>query len=118
MRSIKVLALVALLALSGSLSANRADALPLPGAAAAAIGAAANEADARQNVAYVCRRVWRCGPRGCGWRRVCYWTPGPFVYAYPYGYPYWGGFYWGGYPRYWARPYWRGRTWRGRRYWR
>jgi hypothetical protein len=19
-----------------------------------------------------CRRVWRCGPWGCGWRRVCW----------------------------------------------
>lgn len=27
-----------------------------------------------QDVAYVCRRVWRCGPYGCGWRRACYWT--------------------------------------------
>jgi hypothetical protein len=44
-----------------------------------------------QDVAYVCRRVWRCGPYGCGWRRACYWT-GPRRY--------WG-------PRYYHRHYWR-----------
>jgi hypothetical protein len=27
-----------------------------------------------QDVAYVCRRVWRCGPWSCGWRRACWWT--------------------------------------------
>ena len=39
-----------------------------------------------QQVAYVCRRVWRCGYYGCGWRRACWWT-GPY-YGYRYG-PYW-----------------------------
>ena len=29
-----------------------------------------------QDVAYRCRPIWRCGRYGCGWRRVCYWTPG------------------------------------------
>jgi hypothetical protein len=27
-----------------------------------------------------CERQWRCGPWGCGWRRICY----PEVYARPY----------------------------------
>jgi hypothetical protein len=48
-------------------------------------------------VTYGCRAVWRCGPYGCGWRRVCY-RPYAFYhrpYAFyhrPYGFyrPYWG----------------------------
>lgn len=36
-----------------------------------------------QDVAYVCRRVWRCGPWGYGWRRACWWT-GPRYYRYRY----------------------------------
>jgi len=113
MRLLKILTLVALLAVGGVFVLSRAEAGPLPGAAA--IGVAANEGALRQTVAYVCRRVWRCGPYGCGWRRACYWTPGPFAYAYPYAYPYAYAYrpYWRGYPRYWARPYWRGRrVWR------
>jgi hypothetical protein len=50
-----------------------------------------------QDVAYVCRRVRRCGPNGCIWRRVCWWT-GPRPYYYGYG------------PYYYGRPYYR-------RYW-
>lgn len=111
MRTIKIVTLVTLLTLGGLLATSRAQALPLQ--AAAAIGHAANEPGIRQDVAYACRRVWRCGPYACGWRRACYYTPGPFAYAYPYVYrPYWRP-YWRRYPRYWARPYWR-----GRRYWR
>jgi hypothetical protein len=113
MRSIKIAALVTLLALGGLLAGSRAEALPLSGAPA--IGTAAEQGSLLQDVAYVCRRLWRCGPYGCGWRRACYWTPGPVAYAYPYG-PYWGGYSW-----YWGRPSWRGGwrgTWRGRRHWR
>ena len=44
-----------------------------------------------QDVAYICRRVWRCGPYGCGWRRACSWT-GPRHY--------WGPRY---YRRHWRR---------------
>ncbi|MBV8792988.1 MAG: hypothetical protein JO237_13170, partial [Pseudolabrys sp.] len=43
----------------------------------AAIEAAVDATSLSQNVAYVCNRVWRCGPYGCGWRRACYWTRGP-----------------------------------------
>ena len=119
MHNIKILALVALLVLAGAFTAKRAEAIPLQGAPA--IGITAKEDSLRRDVTYACRRIWRCGPWGCGWRRVC--RPG---FAYPYLYPYryyygWRGYYrpyWRGYPRYWARPYWRGRTWRGRRYWR
>jgi hypothetical protein len=57
-------------------------------------------ADTTSNVDQVqyrrCRMVWRCGPYGCGWRRVCY---RPMVrYYQPYYRPY--GFYGYGY-----RPY-------------
>ena len=111
MRIMRILAFMALLAVGGLFTVSRAAALPLPGASAIEV---AEKADLRQEAAYVCRRAWRCGPYGCGWRRSCYWTPGPLAYAYPYAYrPYWG---WGWRPRYWARPHWRGRYWRGRRW--
>lgn len=54
-----------------------AEAMTLP--APAGIAAAAQENTLAQDVAYVCRRVWRCGPYGCGWRRVCFET-GPSFY--------------------------------------
>src|SRR5215470_1463624 len=40
----------------------------------------------------VCDRQWRCGPWGCGWRRVCYPAqPSVEHYATPYrGYAYRG----------------------------
>jgi hypothetical protein len=40
-----------------------------------------------EDVAYVCRRVRRCGPYGCGWRREC-WETGP---GYGYGRGNYGG---------------------------
>jgi hypothetical protein len=60
---------------------NRAAAMTLP-AAGGLQGLAAN--GLVQEAAYICRRVWRCGPYGCGWRRSCYWS-GPRYYR-PYGY--------------------------------
>jgi len=110
MHNLNIATTAGLVALAGMLMLGRAEAAPLPGAAAA-IGAALTKDDLRQDVSYICRRVWRCGPYGCGWRRACYWTPGPFVNVYPHAYAYRP--YWRGYSRYWARPYWR-----GRRYWR
>ena len=60
-----------------------------------------------EQVAYICRPVWRCGPWGCGWRRACFWRPGPYgfygpyrpfyrpyAFARPWG-PYWGYRRWG-----------------------
>jgi hypothetical protein len=107
MHLIKIVTLVALMAVGGLTLATRAEALPLQGAPA--IGTAANQGDIRQDVRYVCRRVWRCGRFSCGWRRACYWTPGPYAYAYPYAYrPY----------AYSYRPYWRPhRHWRPHRRW-
>lgn len=77
---------------AGSLLPGRADAMTLT--TPAAIRAAIDDTSLAQDVAYVCRRVWRCGYYGCGWRRRCWWT----------GRRYWYG-----------RPYWRHRHWR--RYW-
>jgi hypothetical protein len=64
----------------GALATGPAAAMTLP--APAAIAAAAPNAALAQDVAYVCRRVRRCGPYGCGWHRACWWTGGG---------PYWGG---------------------------
>ena len=63
-----------------------------------------------------CRRVWRCGPYGCGWRPICWAEPYAdgqpgssyyYVYEGPYGYGYlYGGpHYHGNDPYSWARPY-------------
>jgi hypothetical protein len=105
MQKIKILALVAVLALGGLFAANRAEALPAQGAPA--IGIAVNENTLLQDAAYVCRRAWRCNRFGCGWRRVCRWRGPRVYYGGPYYRPYWRPY------RYWGRPYWR-----GRRYWR
>ncbi|HZP74684.1 MAG TPA: hypothetical protein VFB45_00945 [Pseudolabrys sp.] len=71
-----VLALSASLALfaAGSLMPTNAQAMTF--STPAAIAAAVDGSSLAQDVAYVCRRVWRCGYWGCGWRRACYWTGG------------------------------------------
>jgi hypothetical protein len=48
--------------------------------APAGLRAAIDDTGRADQVAYVCRNVWRCGSYGCGWRRACYWRPG---YPYP-----------------------------------
>jgi hypothetical protein len=75
-----VLALAATLAIlvAGSLAPNRAEAMAV--STPAGIAAAVDAAGLAQDVAYVCRRVWRCGPYGCGWRRACWWS-GPRYYG-------------------------------------
>ena len=70
---------------AGAFLPDRAEAMTItaPAGMQAAIGG-----PLVQDAAYVCRRVWRCGYYGCGWRRACWWT-GPY-YGYGYGYrPYW-----------------------------
>jgi hypothetical protein len=70
-----------------------ADAMTLP--APAGVAAAAQGTSLAQDVAYVCRRVWRCGPYGCGWRRVCWWTGPRYYRPYPYyRYRYWRHHHW------------------------
>ena len=77
---------------SASLVPSRADAAGLNGAAG--LRGAVGEADLSTQVDYVCSRVWRCGPFGCGFRSVCGWRPGSYS-------PHWGYRGWGG------RPHWR-----------
>jgi len=66
---------VAMLA-AGSLAPAQAMTVSTP----AGIAAAVDTTSLAQDVAYVCNRVWRCGPYGCGWRRACFWTGGPRYY--------------------------------------
>jgi hypothetical protein len=74
------------------------------------IQAALKDTNLIQDIA--CRRMYRCGPYGCGWRAVCwadpYSYPGSYYYGYdgPFDYGY-GGFhyYYGGVPLRWSRPY-------------
>jgi hypothetical protein len=82
-----VLAAAATLAiLAGvSLAPQRAEAMP---AAPSGLATTGITGSLTQDVAYVCRRVWRCGPYGCGWRRACYWT-GPRRYWGPRYYRRW-----------------------------
>lgn len=64
----------------GAVTPNRAEAMAI--STPAGIQAAIDDTKLSEDVAYVCRRAWRCGPYGCGWRRVCWWTGGG---------PGWGG---------------------------
>jgi hypothetical protein len=60
---------------------------PIPVGLAAVI----DKASPAEDVAYVCRRVQRCGPYGCGWRREC-WDTGPgYGGGYYRGYRGWNG---------------------------
>jgi hypothetical protein len=61
---------------SGSLVSGPANAMTL--STPAAVQAAIDDSSLAQDVAYVCRRAWRCGYWGCGWRRACYWTGGHY----------------------------------------
>jgi len=80
-------ATLAILAAS-SFVPNRAEAMTIT--TPAGIGTALDGTNLAQDVAYVCRRVWRCGPYGCGWRRACWWTGGgPYYYGGPYRRRYW-----------------------------
>lgn len=74
---LSVAAAVAVLA-AGAFATDRAEAMAL--STPAGIQAAIDDTSLAQDVAYVCRRAWRCGPYGCGWRRACYYT-GPRYYG-------------------------------------
>jgi hypothetical protein len=72
----------------GSFVPNRAEAMTIT--APAGIRAALDGTNLAQDVAYICRRVWRCGPYGCGWRRGCWWTGGgPYYHGGRYRRRYW-----------------------------
>jgi hypothetical protein len=79
-----------ILLMAGLLAAQRAVAAPLTGPIG--LAAAMETASHVEPVRYVCRRVWRCGPYGCAWRRVCWWQPDRYYYPYrpyrPYRYYY------------------------------
>ena len=97
-RFILSIAAAAAVMAAGALAPNRAEALTI--SAPAGIADAVGQNSLLQDVAYVCRRVWRCGPYGCGWRRHCYHTYGGYGY---YGRPYYRGHRYG----YYGRPYYR-----------
>jgi hypothetical protein len=75
----------------GSFVPNRAKAMTVT--TPAGLAAALDDTGLAQDVAYVCRRLWICGPYGgyCGWRRSCWWTGnGPYYYGYGGPYSYYG----------------------------
>jgi hypothetical protein len=79
MRRIVLTTAATLAILAAGSMTNRADAMTV--GVPAGIAKAIDGTNLVQDAAYVCRRVWRCGPWGCGWRRVCWWT-GPRHYRY------------------------------------
>ena len=80
---------------AGAFNAHRAEAMTI--GIPAGLGIAAGGVSITEEAAYVCRRVWRCGPYGCGWRRHCFWSG----------------------PRYYGRRHWAPRRhWGPRRHWR
>ena len=81
---------------AGSLAPASAVAMPLNPAGVQVAAAGIAEPTP---VYYRCPVVWRCHPRGCGWRRVChgyYWPQ-----AYYYDGPYWGHPGWRHHYRHW-----------------
>jgi hypothetical protein len=104
MRSLlKVCAAAGTVLACGLTLSQRAEAMPI------APSPLASEAGLVTPVQYGCPPVWRCGPYGCGWRRVCW--GGPAYPYYGYGYrPYWRYGYrpWG--PR-WGYGHWGHRRW-------
>ena len=86
---------VAIVSLVTFFSFPAAQAMTIP--ASAGITALADKASPVEEVAVVCRRIWQCGPYGCGWRRQC--RDNGYGYGY-YGRGY-GGYY-GGSPCPWG----------------
>src|SRR5262249_62220848 len=75
-RCIAIAAAVPLAILAaGSITPNRAEAMTVT--TPSGMQNALNEDSLVQDVQVGCRRVWRCGPYGCGWRRVC-WRAAPY----------------------------------------
>ena len=97
MRRLFLICAVAATILFAPVAVPRAEAMTIT--APAGISAVVQDNSLAQSVAYICRRVWRCGYWGCGWRRSCWWRPGPY-YGYGYYRPYWHRS-WG-----WRRHYW------------
>jgi len=85
-RTLLVIAATVAVVSTGSLVTDRADAMTL--SAPAGLRAAIADTGLTDQIAYVCRNVWRCGSYGCGWRRACYWRPGGYYYPHYYHYHY------------------------------
>jgi hypothetical protein len=98
-KTVAAIAVVTAIVAAGSVMPTRANATGL----SIAVGSAINEIDVATPVTYGCRRVWRCGPFGCGFRSVCF---GPPVHAYSaYGFYRPWRHHW--HHRHWHRPHWR-----------
>jgi hypothetical protein len=88
---LKVCALAACVLSGGVMLSQPAEAMPIGPSAALA-----TDAGLVTQVQYGCPLVWRCGPWGCGWRRICvgggypYYGYGYRRYGYGYGYRPWG----------------------------
>ncbi len=74
---------------TGALAPTPASAMSL--STPAGINAAIDTTSLAQDVAYICRPVRRCGPRGCWVRRACYWTGGGYGWrrGYRHGWRRW-----------------------------
>ena len=90
MRRLIASGVFAAVSLAASFGLSSAQAMTAP--APVGLAAAVHELNQIEEVAVVCRRVWQCGPYGCGWRRQC-WDNG---YGYGGGYGYGSGYYGGG----------------------
>jgi hypothetical protein len=90
---------------AGSMIPTRADAVDFSVGVRSAVGAIA----VPQPISYACRRVWRCGPYGCGLRSVCWWRPGPAYYGHAYNLarPWAYRAHWNHTPYWGVRPHWR-----------
>lgn len=103
MRKLFILGAAAATVLGATLASPRAEAMTM--SVPAGLNAAIQQGGvSAQDVAYICRPVRHCGYYGCGWRRACWWSPGPAYWGYGFGYyrPY--RYAWGG--------HWRHRHWR------
>lgn len=91
MRKLMLMSFAAFALGAGALLAPAAQAAPI--GPSSGLATAAQDSTLTQDVAYVCRRVWRYGH----WQRSCWWRPGPSYYR---GYGFYG-------PRYYSGPRWR-----------
>jgi hypothetical protein len=98
MRRLFLMIAAAIVFVGAGLAAQPSNAMTI--GAPSGLNVAVNDASAVEKSAYVCRRVWNCRFGSCGWRRSCFWRPGPVI-GYPYNpYPYYAvrpafGYYYG-----------------------
>ena len=75
MRKIWIIGVTAASLFGTGFLGSRAEAMTIP--AHVGLQATLDESAVVQDVHYNCRRVWRCGYYGCGWRQSCSWSSGP-----------------------------------------